>query len=379
MDQIRNRMPNPISAILYLRRNCLEIYPGEGDVQTTLEYPGSAYKNLEITDKARIEEVFGTFLLKHPIKFRQFIIVLSDEILHRRTTPLLSPELEKKAADDFYGQIPFNMEKMARKDIRTDAGINFYVVNKELFLTIKNIIDQNGGEVLAVVPASIFGFTDPNIVFTSDILQIFKENEELLKTADFLTGLNKYKSGWERTKASSNKPVNNLNRAKILMLWLIIAVALITAFILSIWLLRGKTSTPSETLNPEVSSPAATVSATPSTAPSAKPRESTAESVKANYLPGLSLKISVLNGGGVAGLAGKVGDLFKKAGYVEVTIGNKANYLNEETEVTFSTRVSPDDRRQILQILSGLVKTTAVIEPPTEPPFDISIILGKGL
>ncbi len=372
-------MPDQLPTILYLRRNCLEIYPGEGDVQTTLEYPGSAYKNLEITDKARIEEVFGTFLLKHPIKYRRFIIVLSDEILHRRTAPLLSPELEKKAADDFYGQIPFNMEKMARKDIRTDAGINFYVVNKELFLTIKNIIDQNGGEVLAVVPASIFGFTDPNIVFTSDVLQIFKENKELLKTADFLTGLNKYKSGWERTKTSSNKPVNNLNRAKILTLWLIIAVALITAFILSIWLLRGKTSAPSETLNPEVASPVDSAYLTPSASPSAKPRESTAESVKANYLPGLNLKISVLNGDGVAGLAGKVADLFKKAGYVEITIGNKADYPNEETEVTFSTRVSPDDRRQILQILSGLVKATAVIEPSTEPPFDISIILGKGL
>lgn len=372
-------MLDQLPAILYLRRNCLEIYPGEGDVPTTLEYPGSAYKNLKITDKARIEEVFGTFLLKHPIKYRRFIIVLSDEILHRRTTPLLSPELEKKAADDFYGQIPFNMEKMARKDIRTDAGINFYVVNKELFLTIKNIIDQNGGEVLAIVPASIFGFTDPNIVFTSDVLQIFKENEELLKTADFLTELNKGESEWGRTSVSSNKPINNLNRAKILTLWLIIAVALVTAFILFVWLLRGKTSAPPETLNPEVSSPAATVSATPSAPPSAKPRESTPESEKMIYLPGLNLKISILNGGGVTGLAGKVGDLFKKAGYVEITIGNKTNYLNEETEVTFSTRVSPDDRRQVLQILTELVKTTAVIEPAVEPSLDISIILGKGL
>lgn len=379
MDQIRNRMPNPISAILYLRRNCLEVYPVEDGSQAVMEYPWSAYKNLKILDQARIEEIFGNFLLKHRIKFRRYLIVLADEILHKRTVPITVPELDKKTAEDFYGQIPFNPEKMIRKEIRTETELNLYAFNKELFVTIKKIIEKNSGEVLAVVPASSFGFSDPNIIFTPEVLRIFGENEELLKKADFLEGVNEDKSNRRRTTMPSIKRVNNLNRAKTFIFWLVIAVALTAAYISLVVSLRAKNAAPAENLSPESAIPIITIPATPAASTSAEPRENTPEPTKNNYLTAKDLKINILNGGNVAGLAGKTQDLFRKSGYVIITIGNKTDYSNEETEITFSSRVSPNDRRQVLQILTELVKTTAVIEPPTEPPFDISIILGKGL
>ncbi len=371
-------MPAEANALIYLRRQTAEIYPPKGSVPLKLEFPESAYNKLEITDKERMGEILTEFLGGYGIKSQRFLIVLADEVLFRRTVKVMGTEEESKSADEFYGEIPFNKDKMAGKVTRSGRDITFFAVNKGLFILIKSIIEKYRGRLEAVVPATVFGISGSDIVFTPESWKIFTQNPALILASDFLSDMSKDKQDFALLPDKTRKPTNKLRLIQTVVFGGLTVVLLLTIYLGLVWFLKSK-NTDLAVLSPGPAVPATVTVSSPTVTRviSTTPTPSPTLTVTKVYAATGQITFNILNGSGITGLAGRVRDRLSSIGYLNLSLGNKDNYTKEETTVTFSSRVSPTDREQIIGELEGIIKTTAVSEDSGNPEVDVYVILGN--
>jgi hypothetical protein len=91
------------------------------------------------------------------------------------------------------------------------------------------------------------------------------------------------------------------------------------------------------------------------------------------------IKIKILNGSGITGLAGKTGDNLKALGYTNIEIGNAEGPTVTATDVIFSGRVTQAVKEEIV---TELQKTFTGIETRQTPPvntLDVLITIGKAI
>lgn len=106
-------------------------------------------------------------------------------------------------------------------------------------------------------------------------------------------------------------------------------------------------------------------SATPEATPTSTPSDKT------------QVKISVLNGTGIAGAAGLLSDALKSLGYTNVTTGNASSQNATSTEVIFASTVSQDVVTEITKKLNDLY--TSVTTGNTTLPSGTDIQITTGL
>jgi hypothetical protein len=151
---------------------------------------------------------------------------------------------------------------------------------------------------------------------------------------------------------------------KILLIGLGILV-LVATFIGAIYLYSKKDSEDSPSLvEPVASQPT--------------PIESLPEPTPTPSLDRTELKIKILNGSGISGLAGKAKDLLEAKGYEEIATGNADSFDYEETTVQIK-----EDKIAFLDLLvedlseDYLVSTDISETLEEESDFDAIVILGK--
>jgi hypothetical protein len=89
------------------------------------------------------------------------------------------------------------------------------------------------------------------------------------------------------------------------------------------------------------------------------------------------LKVQVLNGGGIAGLAGKVKELLENLGYQEVKTGNAASYDYEETEVSVKEEKEAYLKLLVDDLSEDYSVGTKSSDLKESSQFDAVVIVGK--
>jgi hypothetical protein len=108
------------------------------------------------------------------------------------------------------------------------------------------------------------------------------------------------------------------------------------------------------------------------------PVESLPEPTPTPTLERSELKVKILNGSGISGLAGKAKDLLEGKGYEEIATGNADSFDYEETTVQVK-----EDKSAFLDLLvedlseDYLVSTDSLEPLEEESAFDAIVILGK--
>lgn len=88
------------------------------------------------------------------------------------------------------------------------------------------------------------------------------------------------------------------------------------------------------------------------------------------------LKVRIYNGTGIRGQAGRIGDALALAGLKNILTANTAR-RTDETEVSFSKKVSPDTKSEVLEVLKNNFISVAEVTQSVESEFDIEIITGR--
>jgi len=115
--------------------------------------------------------------------------------------------------------------------------------------------------------------------------------------------------------------------------------------------------------------------ATPTTKPEPTSTETTSPTPTEVDLS--SYSISILNGSGIPGTAGKVADLLKNAGVKKINTGNASSYDFEATSVSMKKSVPEAVFEKIREVLSkdyAVVKSEDSLEDNST--YDIIIIVG---
>ncbi|MBT1280413.1 LCP family protein [Thermoanaerobacter sp. CM-CNRG TB177] len=88
-----------------------------------------------------------------------------------------------------------------------------------------------------------------------------------------------------------------------------------------------------------------------------------------------NIKIEVLNGGGIPGVAAKTADLLKQQGYDVVKIGNVIGTTYNTTQI-----INRTDDKKVVEDLKKILKNAIVVEDTNGGSnVDITIILGKNI
>ena len=89
------------------------------------------------------------------------------------------------------------------------------------------------------------------------------------------------------------------------------------------------------------------------------------------------LVVSILNGSGRVGVAGELKELFEEAGFAPPDTGNADSYDYTKTEVYFSTAVSGEIKKEVLDILTKEYGE-AVEREQDQSGADVEVIIGQG-
>lgn len=150
------------------------------------------------------------------------------------------------------------------------------------------------------------------------------------------------------------------NRTMPLYLWagIVVAVALLTGGILLV--ATGRVKLPSFVSKP---------TPTPTSSPSPTPTITAVSRAE--------IKVQVINGGGVAGAAGKMKRFLEKKGWTVVAVGNADAYTYEETEILVKS--GKETYRSLLEqdLKEDYVLGTASASLPQDSPYDVQVIVGE--
>ena len=152
-----------------------------------------------------------------------------------------------------------------------------------------------------------------------------------------------------------------------------VVLILIIAALGALYLLGGSGKHP--ITQPTTPVPTETLSASPTPATNSATLTSTPSATIAPSPALTSLKISVLNGSGVAGAADKMASALKNAGYTNVTTGNASVFTYTGITIYVKDKANLPTVQKEIAALDPSVKVTASADPTIAS--DIEKVVGK--
>lgn len=342
---------NSYPASVYIKKKSLEFIVGNN--RKSLEFPDDVTSNADIINPEKYEKLVEEFITTNNLKKQKVLLVLADEIIFDKTFPNEDLKILDDKINDFLDMVPIDPGKIAQKNIKSDKGIYFFAVNKDLFEKLVEVMERSGVEVLAAVPLT--AFSEEKDLSVEIIKKIF-DNKNLINESNLLS---------ENPDLDSNSSVKK---------FLFFAVFLISAVSVGIYLFTNnyfKFSLPFFTQN--LNQVQENIQANPTPTESAK--EEIASS--SGFLDADQLKALVLNGTGIAGQAAKVKNVLEELGLSNIETGNVEGPSVKETTVAFSKNVSEDLQTQIISSLENDFASVSAKNKVASPSTDIVITTGK--
>lgn len=359
---------NNIPTLIYLTDSSLSLQT-EKKVLLTVSYPEELVKDKTILDEDALTAFISAALDKVPDAKNVKVIVVGKGILFQTVVPLGSSDQKEK---EFFASIPYDKSDMVERRIQTKTKEYILVTSKKFYQIVINGLRNQSSSISSVVPLSLFvDEVDEDVLATDDIKAIFSK-EQLYSQANFLEALPSapdFKKDEEIDVSNSSLKLNtstNMPPFTLVKKWNMTALLIILGFLVISTLVFGGFLFIEQKrfANAPVPTPVAS-EVTP------EPTEVATQEVDKG-----SLTVSVLNGTGTAGQAGKVKSIMEELGYNSVSTGNADSTDNIKTTVSFSDKVSKLRSDEIVKELEK-VFTSVTRAKDDSITNDIIVVTGE--
>lgn len=340
---------------IYIQKKALDFYV-EGN-QKHLEFPIDAVLDGDIINPAKYEKLIEDFITAENIKKQPAILVLAEEILFEKTIPLGDIKLLDERIADFTGMIPVESGKLTKKSVELENNIKLFAANKDLFEKIMEILGKSGFEVLAVVPLSLYSADNE---LSEEAIKKIYQDKQFLKKTNFLS------DGFAHENTGQNRIILTI------ILFLLVIISIMGFLLIGPYL---KLPLPFFPLKKEVKLTQVDLKTSP--APVGTESAALKDSTQSATLDKAQLKVTVLNGTGIAGQAAKAKNLLTGLGLLKIETGNAQGAYAEDTVVVFSPQVANDLQEEIINLLQENFNNVSTQKEASSSGTDILITTGK--
>src|SRR5581483_4127996 len=338
--------------ILYVHKNGITFYIDKESAGLQFDFEEDVVKGYELKNSDKLKAQLASFIKDNFNGNFKVILLLSEEIVLEKSILAKSAEDQHAEIQKFIDEAPFkNVSKLLYK---MSGILQVIATNADIYLSVIDILEQNGWQVEAVVPIRIFGQFAANDILTEDELnsinsksKVISEGNLLVENQSLINETKKEHSKQEDNTKDKSAPQSSFESSafqkqksqktaftKTLLLGVFIAVVF---FLIGFFILQLKLW--SKLPFNMVSAP------TPTTAPSPSPTPTPIPLSKAN------LNVEVLNGTGKAGQAGLVKYDLTALGYKNITTDNASSQSNTTTTIEFDSKVGKDTQDELVTAL----------------------------
>jgi len=336
--------------LVYFSKTHLFIYTKDITIPIRLEFEPDTIQDMERINKDWIRLNLKGLLSKSKLKNSKAVLLLSKDIVFDK---LINEELEEakiKETTEFVEHIPLDTTLIRYKEFIKDDNVLVAATNKELYLTVVEILAEYGIEVTSVLPEIVFNKVDFNRSF---IVELFKQ-KDLLEYGNFL----------------DKNPKKQAITARTLIILGVVILLLGIGIGTGAYLIHKKgfqfeavrntlkEVTPKEELKIE------------------EKAEVTEEKKSKQVKNKDEVSVAIFNGMGIPGFAGKVATLINNAGFKSTTTANadKFNYTNTLIEL------SPDVDESLVDEIRDALKEdlkSFEIKKSLDTPKSIRVTTGE--
>lgn len=349
------------SSLILLKSNSLDIY-AENETRSLI-FEDEQVKHLEILDRDKLDEALENFI--EGLKPQEAVLLLSDTVIFQKTLGLN----EEEGIEEFFDKLPFEKENIAKKKIKGDKQLFLFATNQQLYKAVVEAFVGRGWEINIVSPAALFPeIAEKDALTKTEVEQVLNSEDVLLK-GNFIEGEEFVLSNQDNKEDVDNKDKgeneSSYNATKIAVFGLV-GIFLLSGLFFAAFRYRQKyietkTTQSQQIIQESLSSP------TPESA-SATPTINKED-----------LKIEILNGSSVSGLAAKIKVGLTELGFKNIATGNFDGNNLSETVATFSATVSAKDKNIVKGLLDDNFTKVIINEASRSAKYDIAIVTGTKL
>jgi hypothetical protein len=330
--------------IIFIKKNSLEFWTG--GVNKKIGLPTTLVVNLEIKDQENYKKLINSFLTESSLKSQKAVLLLSNEVIFKKEFPAGTDK--DILVEKFLDNIPFEKEKIAKKIASTPQTTTVFVVNKNIYEVLLNLLEELGWNIKAVVPVEVDNLDSSSVDKISSDSKLIKSRNLLDEDIS------------ETTEESGNHST---------WIFIIVGLLIVGALALGLAVFTGFVKNPFD--QPKVESPKV-VTETITSLATPTPEESS-QSAKEE------LKLQILNGSGVAGQAGFVKEKLEEIGFTNIETGNAVGTGSDETVVAYLDTVSTEVLEELVKELEEIFVEVSKQEAGEVGDYDIIITTGSSL
>lgn len=357
--------------VCYLTSTYLEVFETNTHNQYRLSFSPESIKHAEIVNENKFKEELQKFLEGLNLKKGKGIIVLSKELVYVSDI-ITSSKSEKDEISKFIAILPLVKLDISTIPLHSKKRIQIIATNRKLFECVDEILRMNDIEIFSISPVSVFDFMINDQELSPQDASKIAGAKKKLEEFNFQKGkdnsddeeINK-KMYIEEDSAEVEVEPKNIRKQYILFALSIILLASSVGYFLY-W--KGIIKVPfltSSEIKPGKPANIIAPSATSSISPTVEP-----------LIDKTSIKIQILNGSGVEGQAGKIGEILKRIGFSNVTTANTDN-LGQKTTITYSKLIPKNLLTDITDAIKNDFPSPVLQEATKSTEFDIIITTGK--
>lgn len=173
--------------ILFIDRNGFSLFQ---DVQPNIlrfNFTPDIVENLDVVNKEQFSNLIATFIQINKIIPSSIVAILSDTAIYSKDLILqkIGKEREEEAKN-FLDNVPF--EEILAKVISADQASRIVAVNKDLVMTVINVLLSKGSSIEGIIPGFLYGSSAGlNQSITSGNVRVILEESEIAKAGNLLT------------------------------------------------------------------------------------------------------------------------------------------------------------------------------------------------
>jgi len=353
-------------ALIYLTRSGLYLYSKGVSKPVIFTFETDTVENLEVKNEDSLKEQIKSFLNKNKIKPTSAVILLSEELLFYKV--FSSHNDYEKNHQQFLDEVPFDSQKITETTYDIDNKFITVVTNFEYYTVVGSALESIGWKIVHVIPEILF---DKKNLTDLRAMEILGDTRNISLDTHFLKPYNKKRS-------KQKEQVRTLVSKKKLFIGVLILSLSIAAVVLVMLLDLGikRDYDPVQEENSPL--PSEIVEEATSSEEIILPVYDASE----DEIDKQNLKIQVLNGTGVAGIASTFKEVLLGNGFENIDVGNADVQSYTITLITYLDSVNDNLVNEINDLLEEEfleISFNKVSSGEINDDYDIIITTGKPI
>ena len=316
------------------------------------KFTKSMVSDLEVVSHEELNTGLKTFVVQYKLKPANLVIILHSSVYFEKDYP--GPGLPaSQAMEDFIDTIPFSAT--SSKIFRSGNGYKQIVINRDLYESLKKLLEGLGFSISAVVPGFVIG-PEPLPDITADACRlIFKKMDQI--TTESFTGFN------DPSATLQQKEQMFLKRYQLPVIILSLLFLVVAVIVIPITLKKPP--------KPVKKNPVPISRPTPTAVPTEIPALSTPS---AEILS--KFTVQILNGSGKSGQAASLSAKLREVGFTEIETGNNPQ-VTQKTLLILSPQIASAAGEFVTDLVSQIYPGLST-NTNSQADFDLTVIIGKN-